>query len=124
MTSDRPRIAPFAMALLAGAALCGAARAETSLQILDSLQPHRADAARLSIAPSGPRVTPTPPSAVEAAVLPRRSIDRPLGSGRVTGSAGFLCGRQPGVKDSGAASAAGYDPHGRFLGAKLSFAFR
>jgi len=42
----------------------------------------------------------------------------------VTGSLGFLCGLQPGQKPSGAAAARGYDPNGRFLGAKLSFALK
>lgn len=42
----------------------------------------------------------------------------------VTGSLGFLCGLQPGQKASGPASARGYDPNGRFLGAKLSIALR
>ena len=61
---------------------------------------------------------------VRAAVLPKRSIDRKLSSDRVTGSAGFLCGLQPNMDGSGSSKAAGYDPHGRFIGAKLSFAFR
>lgn len=42
----------------------------------------------------------------------------------VTGALGFLCGLQPGQKASGPASARGYDPNGRFLGAKLSIALR
>jgi hypothetical protein len=42
----------------------------------------------------------------------------------LVGSAGFLCGRHPGTDNNGAATALGYDPNGRFLGAKLSFAFR
>lgn len=42
----------------------------------------------------------------------------------VTGSLGFLCGLQPGQKLSGPAAARGYDPNGRFLGAKLSVALR
>ena len=42
----------------------------------------------------------------------------------VTGSLGFLCGLQPGQKPTGAAAARGYDPNGRFLGAKLSIALK
>jgi len=60
---------------------------------------------------------------VRAAVLPRRSVDRQLNA-RISGSAGFLCGLQEGQTDSGSAALAGHDPHGRFIGAKLSFAFR
>ena len=40
----------------------------------------------------------------------------------VTRALGFLCGLQPGQKPTGAAAARGYDPNGRFLGAKLSIA--
>lgn len=42
----------------------------------------------------------------------------------VTGALGFLCGLQSGARRSGAASARGVDPTGRFVGAKLSLAFR
>jgi len=101
----------------------GAARAETASHNLDLGRLSRATE-RLAIDPFGPRAAVGRPSAVEVAVLPRRSVDRRLGSDRLIGSAGFLCGRQPGVRASGAASAAGYDPHGRFLGGKLSLAFR
>ena len=58
-----------------------------------------------------------------AAVMPRTSVERRLGSQAVTASAGFLCGLQPGQTDNGAAAAFGSDPHGRFVGAKLSWAF-
>ena len=40
------------------------------------------------------------------------------------GSFGYLCGLNPGQKMYGAAGAAGYDPMGKFLGAKFSVAFR
>ena len=39
------------------------------------------------------------------------------------GSFGFLCGLQSGQTDHGAAAAHGYDPQGRFLGAKLKLSF-
>ena len=42
----------------------------------------------------------------------------------VTGQFGFLCGLKPGHNESGGAAAYGVDPHGRFVGAKLSIAFR
>jgi hypothetical protein len=41
----------------------------------------------------------------------------------LTGSLGFLCGRQPGHDASGVAAAYGDDPHGRFVGAKFAIAF-
>jgi hypothetical protein len=40
------------------------------------------------------------------------------------GAVGFLCGREPGAGRTGAAAARGVDPSGRFLGARLSLAFR
>ena len=54
----------------------------------------------------------------------RTAIDRRFGDDDAVGSFGYLCGLNPGQKMSGAAGAAGYDPMGKFLGAKLSFAFR
>jgi hypothetical protein len=56
--------------------------------------------------------------------IARTSIDRRLRDDDAVGSFGYLCGLNPGQKMSGAAGAAGYDPMGKFLGAKLSFAFR
>ena len=52
------------------------------------------------------------------------SVDHEFGGRGLTGQAGFLCGLAPGHNDRGAAAANGYDPQGRFLGAKLSLAFR
>jgi ABC-type phosphate transport system substrate-binding protein len=55
----------------------------------------------------------------------RTSVDHSFGKGGgVTGSAGFLCGRGAGPDNNGAATAYGYDPEGRFVGAKLSIAFK
>ncbi len=54
----------------------------------------------------------------------RTSVDRKLASDDVIGSLGFLCGLEPGSGDKGIAAARGYDPSGRFVGAKLRFAFR
>jgi hypothetical protein len=52
----------------------------------------------------------------------RTSVERRLSGNSVFG-AGFLCGLKPGDESSGARGAYGYDPNGRFVGAKLSFAF-
>lgn len=56
--------------------------------------------------------------------IARTSIDHRFEDDGAVGSAGYLCGLQPGEKMYGAAGAAGYDPMGKFLGAKLSVAFR
>ena len=54
----------------------------------------------------------------------RTSVDHKLASDDLTGSLGFLCGLEPGAGKDGGAAARGYDPSGRFVGAKLSLAFR
>jgi hypothetical protein len=43
---------------------------------------------------------------------------------RATGQVGFLCGLDERADAKGAMAAYGSDPHGRFVGAKLSFTFR
>ena len=43
---------------------------------------------------------------------------------RLIGSMGFLCGLHPSVGHEGAEAMRGSDPDGKFLGAKLSLAFR
>lgn len=53
----------------------------------------------------------------------RTSIDRSFSRERVTGSAGFLCGRPDFPVQSGSAGAYGSDPSGRFLGASLRLSF-
>ncbi|WP_372785047.1 hypothetical protein [Phenylobacterium sp.] len=64
-------------------------------------------------------------SSVQSAVFARTAVDHRFSKrDDVTGSLGFLCGLQPGHNEAGGAAAYGADPHGRFLGAKLSFAFR
>jgi hypothetical protein len=56
--------------------------------------------------------------------IAKTSVDYASPSDGVSGSLGFLCGLKPGAERTGAAAARGYDPTGRFVGAKLSFAFR
>jgi hypothetical protein len=48
---------------------------------------------------------------------------RPGGRSDVIGELGFLCGREAGQGRTGAAAARGYDPSGRFVGAKLRLSF-
>jgi len=54
----------------------------------------------------------------------KTAIDHSFAPRDLTGSLGFLCGLQPGAGRTGAAAARGYDPQGRFLGAKLRLAIR
>ena len=56
--------------------------------------------------------------------LARTSVDRSFDHDRGSGALGFLCGRPDSLDERAASSAYGSDPHGRFLGAKLSLAFR
>jgi hypothetical protein len=62
---------------------------------------------------------------LDTAVFARTAVERHFAKrDDVTGSFGFLCGLQPGHTEGGAAAAYGSDPHGRFVGAKFSIAFR
>lgn len=54
----------------------------------------------------------------------RTAIDRRIDGDDVTGSLGFMCGLKPGAEKYGVAAARGWDPAGRFVGARLSVAFR
>ncbi len=107
-----------ALALIACAALSGAARAEAP------------SAPRLSLAPSAKLLdltapglpvlysrapTPLPPG------VARTSVEGKTGDAQL--GAGLLCGLQPNADDSGAGRARGYDPDGKFVGAKLGFRF-
>jgi hypothetical protein len=103
-----------------------------------------AGAARAEIAPGAlaSAVRAAPQSALDvpqaALVLPRdllasvvrvpgvakTSVDHSFAQKGLSGVAGFICGLEPSKDTSGGATAYGYDPHGRFVGAKLTFAFR
>jgi hypothetical protein len=60
--------------------------------------------------------------ALKIAGIARTSVERRSDS--ATAALGFLCGLQDSAARIGSSAAFGSDPHGRFLGAKLSFAFR
>jgi len=60
--------------------------------------------------------------ALREAGVARTSVDHRFDRESLVGSVGFLCGLQPRLDES-SGSAFGLDPHGRFLGAKLSRAF-
>lgn len=68
-----------------------------------------------------PAYSRAPPARIPG--VARTAIDRRLDDDAV-GSIGFMCGLKPGAEKSGAAAAHGYDPTGRFVGARLRFAFR
>ncbi len=109
---------PSAAALVAVLALGGLARAETVGQ-----------APRLSLAPVKPLDLTAPGLPVlysrAPAPLPpgvaRTSVEGKAGDAQL--GAGLLCGLQPNADDSGAGRARGYDPDGKFVGAKLGFRF-
>ena len=55
--------------------------------------------------------------------IARTAVDHQFAD-RLTGSLGFLCDPHPSMQFDGLAARPGADPQGKFLGAKLSFAFR
>ncbi|MGR4862536.1 hypothetical protein [Caulobacter sp. LARHSG274] len=71
-------------------------------------------------APGLPVLYSRAPARLPAGVA-RTSVERRASD--VTGSAGLLCGLQPSADTSGAATARGYDPDGKFIGAKLALRF-
>jgi hypothetical protein len=127
---------------IAIAALAGAADAQTASHLLVPQPYHAAGAASEPLAvkvgggPARPAAdlanpldalapTAVQASPMESAVFARTAVDHRFSRrDNITGSIGFLCGLQPGHTEAGGAAAYGGDPHGRFLGAKLSFAFR
>ena len=63
-------------------------------------------------------------NSLNSEVFATTAVDRKFGKrDDLTGAFGVLCGRQPEHTESGGAAAYGSDPHGRFVGAKLSLAF-
>lgn len=107
-----------ALALAAALVVGGVAQAETARP-----------APRLSLAPAKPldltapglpvlysrAPTPLPPG------VARTSVEGKAGEAMF--GAGLLCGLKPNADDSGAGRARGYDPDGKFVGAKLAFSF-
>ena len=104
---------------LAAAALAGAACAAPLQSRVDSVQP------TLDVTGAHPMLVlrNTDAGALRAAGIARTSVDHQFASKDVEGSFGFLCGLQAGQTDHGAAAAHGYDPQGRFVGAKLKLSF-
>jgi hypothetical protein len=109
--------------VIAMAALClaGAASADpvAPAAVRPLLHPARA-APPAQTAPLALRRTPD--VAMRPPGIAQTGIERALSS-RVSGSAGFICGRPDGPDVAGIAAARGYDPHGRFVGASLRMSF-
>lgn len=99
----------------------GAAQAQTAPPRLD-LRPRTLATPAPDLAPLRAAVF-AQANALRSIGVARTSVDRHVAGDGVTGSLGFLCGLQPHLNDSGAAQTYGVDPHGRFVGAKLSYAF-
>jgi hypothetical protein len=55
--------------------------------------------------------------------IARTSIDHRFDRAGASGALGFLCGRPDSLDERARSQAFGSDPHGRFLGARLSLAF-
>lgn len=114
-----------ALTILILLASAGAAHAEmTPAQARATLDAWRADG-RVSrpdldraVMAAGPKYEGAP---VRIPGVAKTAVDRT--SGDLTGSLGFLCGLKSSADKTGAASY-GYDQMGRFVGAKLSLAFR
>jgi hypothetical protein len=54
----------------------------------------------------------------------KTAVDRRFERQGATGAIGFLCGRPDSLDERASGQPLGSDPQGRFLGARLSFAFR
>ncbi len=106
----------------------GAAQAQTATDALLEA-PLRATPKGLALDLRAPAPAYTPRYAdAPAPRIPgvaKTSVDRRFDGEGVVGSLGFLCGLEPGAeRHGGSAAARGYDPSGRFVGAKLRVAFR
>lgn len=111
-----------AFALTAAIALGGVASAEVQAQM-------GRPAPKLSLVPAKPLNLTAPglpvlysraPTPLPAGVA-RTSVEGKAGDAML--GAGLLCGLKPNADESGAGRARGYDPDGKFVGAKLAFSF-
>lgn len=114
-----------ALSALIALALAGSAQAQTAADLMAA--PLRATAGGVGIDLASPRASFAPRYAHAGAPripgVARTAVDRRLDDGAIA-SLGFLCGLEPGQERTGPTSARGYDPTGRFVGAKLRVAFR
>ena len=106
---------------LAALSAAGAAEAQTAPLKLDAPTPPATVPLDMSRLQSTLDLTPAQADALRAGVA-RTAVDHRFVD-TLTGSVGFLCGLHGGDYDETAAMR-GADPAGKFLGAKLSLAFR
>jgi len=120
------------LSLSAALLTAGAAQAQSAAPTADTLRPFQPQATLAARALSGAiagGVTPlaaqrSQDSGVGVSDIRPTSVARPLGRSGVVGSAGFMCGLGPDLVHRGSSTISGYDPTGRFVGARLSLAFK
>jgi len=96
----------------------GAAHAETKAPAISLAQP----AKPLDLtAPGLPVLYSRAPAPLPPGIA-RTSVERRISDDGVL-SSGVLCGIQPSADTSGASRARGFDPDGKFVGAKMAFKF-
>jgi hypothetical protein len=120
----RPRLVS-ALALAAVAALGGgAAHAQAAKSPMISLAKPaapRASKPQDLAAPGLPVLYSRAPAPLPPGIA-RTSVERRVAGDGVL-SSGVLCGIQPSADTSGASRARGFDPDGKFVGAKMAFRF-
>ena len=116
MTARRlaPALALTAVALTAAVGFGAAAQAQ-AISLAQPVRPLDLSAPGLPVLYS--RAPPPLPPGVA-----RTSIERRVAGDGVL-SSGLLCGIQPSADTSGASRARGFDPDGKFVGAKMAFRF-
>ena len=118
----------IALVAVVASIAAGAARAQSAAEALMSA-PLKATPRAVALDLAGPRGAYAPRYAdAPTPRIPgvaRTAVDHRFEAEGVVGSLGFLCGLEPGAeRAAGAAATRGYDPSGRFVGAKLRMAFR
>ncbi len=104
----------------------GSAQAQTAEALMKAPLRASGGGVAIDLTQPGSAFTPRYSQAPEPRIpgVAKTSVDRRYEDG-VVGSLGFLCGLEAGAeRQFGAAAARGYDPSGRFVGAKLRVAFR
>ena len=115
----RPRFAVWT--ILMSVAAAGAAQAQSAPLKLDLAAAQSAAPFDLSTR-SAAGLTDAEAEALRTGVA-RTAVDHRFAD-RLTASLGFLCDPHASMQSGSAAAMPGADPQGKFLGAKLSFAFR
>jgi len=114
----------IALAVVASLAAGGAAQAQTQVTAAAALN----QAVRPAADATAPKTVVggryADPAVQRIPGVAKTAVDHRFSESDLTGSMGFMCGLNPGAQLYGAAGARGYDPNGRFVGARLSLAFR